>query len=602
LKNISDSSTLKVLRNFPLFLSCKAILNLLTELENRSSSLFLNLISFKKAFCMSERYTERMQEIWSRCQEEARPYSPELFLYCLIKNTEKSIRSVSEGLALSILKNLQAPLDKIQKRLQEHLQEFSSPFPLEENHSFSTPSMKKFLLLLSEETQETQGKITSFHLLQALLKMETFASHLLQEQGISLAKIHCEKEKILQLLQGNWSFSEEDHIEEGYPLWFSKKISFFSYLQFPIQFFFFFMWPLFWTIGCLTFGQYSLIAMIWIVLIFSTFFSFGKKFRLTFSWFDKTPLLSLFLHPFRDFYNYYFQYPPRPFFLYLFYPVLFPFFLLFSPSSRQEFFIFMKIVILIMVVLLLETLVFYPSLYPPYLQFSDALSILGYQFLAFGIIMIFSVMPTISTSFSFSFSGRKISLVLFTFMALGFSLLGIFTFTQILSLQNYPKAISSNLLQKRIYKKNFQEDLKSFSCQILNPARLQSFDPCSVEGVSPQESATEFLQDQVKKLVPSDEEKAFHFFSVSFKNKQGTLETWGGIGMNISENSYFRPLILVSPQNQSYYSWKALPEELQKQFVIISEPLPSENKIRSWNELRYAGLLEEFQSIWDLGN
>ncbi|NUM36120.1 MAG: TM2 domain-containing protein [Candidatus Brocadiae bacterium] len=209
--------------------------------------------------------------------------------------------------------------------------------------------------------------------------------------------------------------------EAPLPAW-AKESSFFGLLELPFQIMFFLFFPGILVIFAVLLHQIEFAIMIVVLLALVGLLGSFQKTLLQYPFLDKIPALGDAISIVTDLHKFYYNNKPRSFLYYLFYPVSGFIGILFSEKSRIEFKLYLKILGSLLLVLIIDTIFSYSSLYPPHLDWKDAIFIIFLQLIMMFFALLSLVIPMVSTSFQWNLQGRKRTSQFFTFLGLSLAI------------------------------------------------------------------------------------------------------------------------------------------------------------------------------------
>ncbi|WP_372366702.1 TM2 domain-containing protein [Candidatus Uabimicrobium sp. HlEnr_7] len=330
-----------------------------------------------------------------------------------------------------------------------------------------------------------------------------------------------------------------------------------SYLEFPFRLMFFFFAPMLFTYIALAQGNWELILVMAVILIATSFIYSVQRIIHFHPEIEKIPLLSDALSTFKKLHAYYMENKPRNFLFYVGYFVFGFLSMPFSKKTREEFSLYKSIIFGIFALLILETVLSYNSVYPPYLNVQEALGVLLAEFFLLFFMIISFMMPMVTTSFSLSLSGKHNMLRFLTFIGIGFSiLLAVFAYTKGDLSESASMADTMNF-EARMKNKDFRTDITTSSEMFLSYYGQKSkIKQVASVNIHVDESMTELYRRNLEGFVAGNETALVHVFVIE---QPGEHLVFG-----IRYNN--RILFLVDHSGEVYKNWRRVPQVIQDMF------------------------------------
>lgn len=312
----------------------------------------------------------------------------------------------------------------------------------------------------------------------------------------------------------------------------------------------------------------------------------------------QVPVLGDAVEIMKKLHEFYYKNKPGSLTFYMLYPITAPMFFLFSKKTRREFAIYWKIIVGVALVIIIETIFSYPRLYPPHLQWSDAVFLVVIQLLLTFFMVTGYLMPMVSSSYLLNFSGHHKALRLFTAAALVFAVpAGIFTYVNQQSNITY---LSSQRLMARLDKESFQKELTTNTDMFLKYHRdkLKKPLPTDKKKALVHPYLTKKYQRQLGAILVDDETNAFQvvvFGVVKIDKITGFRQSYLSLGIKILDGTRPYFLYVTDDKGKLYRNWEKCPRELKKAIQATEKDTSG----KEWKPLEVyrAGLLDEFEKI-----
>lgn len=322
--------------------------------------------------------------------------------------------------------------------------------------------------------------------------------------------------------------------------------------------------PMVVVVFAVLFKQWTLLAVMVGILLFTNFLDHVRQLlEHREEQIKKLPFMKQVIKHFNGFYDFYIENRPRGFLFYLFY---FPFGFLtlaFSGRSREEFKLYLRVFAAISAALIVGTLSSYKDVYGSYVPVSIMISYLIANLLILFIIVLLYMMPTMTTAFAFSLSGRRKVLMPITFVSMMLAgLVGIVGYTQE---RGGVTIINRSILQEKFKRKGFVQEFTVLSHMFLS---------YEVKRIKPQKalwSHRKELRDRFRgyaaKLAAGSQRNAFHI--LQFQPASGG-KPWLVLALRSSRQVGL--LYAMAPDGRIYRAWKTLPGQIQK--AMLRQKLP----------------------------
>ncbi len=346
-------------------------------------------------------------------------------------------------------------------------------------------------------------------------------------------------------------------VEEEVPLpaWTEER-SFMGCLELPIQILFFLFLPALLVLIAVLLHQIEFAVMIVVLLaLIGLLGSFQKTLR-HYPFLDKMPAFGDAISIVTDLNKYYYENKPKFFLYYLFYPILGFLSLPFSEKSRTEFKLYLKILGSLLLLLIIDTIFSYSSLYPPHLDYTDAIFIIFLQLIMMFFVLIAFMIPMVSTSFKWNLQGRKKTSQFLTFLGLSLAVIvGVYGY---MKEKEEVSIISDTLLQERFKKESFRQELAQASEMFLLYHAKQEI-PENSEDVFYHKAWTEKYRRLIGTIAVDDEVNAFEV--IVMKGISPGEDGWIGLRLNLRKKS-LQFLCFIDSQGNFYDTWQSLPEKI----------------------------------------
>lgn len=366
----------------------------------------------------------------------------------------------------------------------------------------------------------------------------------------------------------------------------------------PLKMAFVILGPFIFVLGVVLLNQLELAFLGLIILGITGFMGSAEKLQKYIEKYpalEKLPVVGDAVETMKKLYQFYYENKPRSILFYAFYPITAPISLLLSSRTRREMSLYSKILLSIGLVAIIETLLSYSSLYPPFLTWRDALWLVFLNLLATFFVVTCFMMPMVSTAFSLNFSGHHKKLRTLTAIALVISIsAGIHSYL------NTRKAISftgAMRLSARLDKDAFRKELKESVTMFLRYYLRDLGEPLPSKGepclVHP--TLTEKFRRHISSLAVADESNAFTVIVFHYntpKENTGFDESRIGLGIKLVDGTKYFLLYLMDGKGKLYSSWEDAPSVLRSPFVAIEK----DESGHEWKarEIMKKGLLTEY--------
>jgi uncharacterized membrane protein len=344
---------------------------------------------------------------------------------------------------------------------------------------------------------------------------------------------------------------------------------------------------------------YLAILMLVIMLATSFIGTSYQMFQKHQSYLEKIPVLREISKSFQSFLTYYYHNKPRSFLFYFFYPIIGLPMLLFSASARQEIKLYLRLITVIAVALMVETVISYGDIYPPHLKIDDAILLIFVQlFIIFGAVVSYMI-PTATSAFALSLSGRHKSLQYVTIGVVIFSvILGVTIFMQ--EQERGVGFISSQILDTRMDKPTFREALTEASDMFMLYHNNRAKPKAERHAVVRDQELTDKFRYHIGGLAVRDESQAFSILLLNptdtdiaspdrHRYQAEDNSTWFAVHLALEQHR--RLLYVMDPNGRIYRLWKDLPPTIQNLFVIQAQ-ISTEDK-GLINRLSERGLIDD---------
>lgn len=349
--------------------------------------------------------------------------------------------------------------------------------------------------------------------------------------------------------------------------------------------FLFFQWaPIFFVITCVMINQPFLLVLLLLMLTLTGLLSRPAQILARCPWLARVALVGDGLKMLGNIHDYYHDNPPRSFVYYLFYPVTAPVAALVTPAARREARLYAGILGTIFFAILVESVLTYRSVFPPFLSIADALVwVIVRLFFSF-LLVLGLLVPVAATTFSYRHAGKKWRLRVLTAVGLLSAVVSV-TYHYVTTGTNI-SFLSSEHLALRLTRPAFRDALRE-STEVFLGHYVQRL-PAAGATPATQEELTAKYRLAIGKLAIDDEARAFSVFVLPVQG-----QTWLGVRLVYNENTNRPPLLLalVDPHGRCITAWRRLPADIQARFQI--EPYA-----RSDAALLYVGaaaLLDDLQ-------
>lgn len=305
---------------------------------------------------------------------------------------------------------------------------------------------------------------------------------------------------------------------------------------------------------------------------------------------QRIPFLTTVLTTIRSFQDHYTEHKPRSVIYYLFFPIVgFPM-MLFSKKARAEFRVYWAIILLLGSGILWDAVNNYSLIYPPYTGPRE-LFIYTIGSLFFVLILSTSMtMPTVTTSFYLSMTGRQRTLRIIA------GITALFTFSiAFVAYRERTQWVSprANItLPAKLEHERFRRELRPLvEMFTLYYAPRNSLELCARQGVLYSEEQTYLLRRSLAGLFRPEERPALHLLHIC--PTEGRVRPWLALLVtpDIMGNKDKACLIYLSaPSGTLIERWHQLPPLLQQQFHF--GPVPQAPKYRP-HQITHPLLLED---------
>lgn len=329
---------------------------------------------------------------------------------------------------------------------------------------------------------------------------------------------------------------------------------------------FFLLAPVLFGVTCVMVNQPFLLVLLIVIAGLTAFAASPTSIVTNFPWLEKLPLLGSALKTLNQLNDYYRDNRARSLLFYLFYPITCPVFAIFSSSVRKEFRLYLGIITAILTALLIEGIVSYSAVYPPYLTVTDAAVWIIVRFLFSIALVLCFLVPVATTSFSYKQAGwtwrlRTLSCIglVSTVFAVAFCYL---------SFRTNISLLSSEHLLLRIKNPAFRAELREATEMFLSyHARRTALS--SDDTLSPQVELTKKFQVLVGKLAVRDEAKGFNVFTVP-DEKDPARACWLCVRLRFNDAAVHAPTLIAAldPQGIFHSTWQSLPDSVKVRFQV----------------------------------
>jgi hypothetical protein len=227
----------------------------------------------------------------------------------------------------------------------------------------------------------------------------------------------------------------------------------------------------------------------------------------------------------------------------------------------------------------------YNNIYPPFLNQDDAFEIVIFQAILLAMVFFSLLMPTVSTCYAFSLSGRNFVVKIFTASAIVFSA-AVGNHVMEHKQESDLSSLNAFLVQKRLSKEPFEKILKNKTIPFFQDLEKKD----KLKDLAHLKISSPFTQDFQKLLdfMPSKEKAAYQVFGLRHKTNNDEF-IWVGLWLKYRASSD-PELLYLYKDGQLYTSWYSLPQVIQRFFS--REPDDGRFYLSSFS------LIEEHQRFW----
>ena len=301
--------------------------------------------------------------------------------------------------------------------------------------------------------------------------------------------------------------------------------------------------------------QYQLLAVVLVTLVIVSVLGGGHGLLERYPLLGRIKLLGGVLRLTGDLDAFYRAHPPRSFILYSIYPLYALIGSIASPIVRREVLLHLRLMLVVTILILLDLAASYGKLYPPYLSWKDALSLLGIQLGVVVVLSLIYLMPMVTTVYAFASSGKHWLMRGFVLGSVLLSIpLGVVTYLQTRDSMGW---LERGRLSARLEKPLFKQHLREETEMYLNWASEHgAYDGIGDKPVMVPSGA---FQRMVQGLVPGTEDRALSIVAL-----RGPGGVWTALRMLQSKRPYL--LIVRAPRGSVATHWAQLPPAIQESF------------------------------------
>lgn len=332
-----------------------------------------------------------------------------------------------------------------------------------------------------------------------------------------------------------------------------------GYLEFPIQIGFFILAPIIFVIFAALLKKPEL-ALIFVVLIIASIFlksvlRASKEYEML----ERLPVIGAALVTLNELHEFYSLNKPRSFTFYILYPIIGPFAMLFSSSIRREFWLHLRVFGPIGLLIFVQT--GYEYIFIPHLTWTEVAVHAILMIILVNILIMFVLIPIVTTSFSLNLSGKKFRLGLLMALALLFTIpfgIGAFGYTYGYIGKNYTtiSLLSNEILKDRMKKENFNILFNEASDMFLSYHHPEE----SKADITVDMHLTKKYRDHIAGIAIGDQMNTFSI--IVFKNGN---DLWYGVRY---EHEKILLYLYNTKSRRFFHSWKNLPQSVQAKFTL----------------------------------
>lgn len=351
---------------------------------------------------------------------------------------------------------------------------------------------------------------------------------------------------------------EHEELQEGPILapWAEEgKTGFFFNLQLLIGSVFYLFAPMILVAVAILFQQWALMVIMVGILLFTNFLEQVRGMLATHEeQIKKLPFMKETVKHFYGFYEFYMEEKPRGFLYYLFYfPVGF-ITMIFSERAREECKLYMRIFGAIAAALIMGTLSSQKELFGSYVPFAKIIQLIIVNLILMFLVIVLYMMPTMTTAFTLSLSGKRRRLRGLTFVALSIALLiGAVGMSQE---RNAVSFSSRSILLEKFRNKTYQQEIQQLAEMFLRH-QVKQVRPQS-QPWAYQSALTDRLRTYTKTLASGNQSNAFHILSLQRGHAKGA---W--LFLLYKTNREKTLFFGCAPNGWIARSWQALPKDVQ---------------------------------------
>jgi len=303
--------------------------------------------------------------------------------------------------------------------------------------------------------------------------------------------------------------------------------------------------------------QWTLMAVMIGILLFTNFLDHVRQIlEQREEQIKKLPFMKELIKHFNGFYDFYMEHRPRGFLFYLFYfPVGF-LWLTFSKLAREELKLYLRVFAAIAAALLLGTVSSYKSVYGSYVPVGMMIGLLVANLVILFLVVLLYMMPTMTTAFALSLSGRRKVLMPITFVSMLLAVLvGAVGFFQE---RDGVTIISRQVLQEKLKSEKFVGDLTSLATMFL---RYEVGRQKPKKALWHNDKALrERFRGYASRLAAGDQANGFFVFQL--QPRPAPAKPWLVLVLRTAAKPIC--LFVASPRGRVYKSWGKLPAYVGK--------------------------------------
>lgn len=353
------------------------------------------------------------------------------------------------------------------------------------------------------------------------------------------------------------------------PSWVTEETleqTFFSVLEFPLQILFFMFAPIIFVLLAAVLKRPELAVILVFLLLVGVFLRSMLRAIKEYEELERVPVIGEVLKTLIKLHEFYSQNKPRSFVFYILYPIIGPFAMLFSSSVRKEFWLHLKAFGPIALIIFVQT--GFEYLFIPHLTWTELAMHALLMIILINIMIIFVLIPVVTTSFSLNLAGKKFRLGLLMALALLFTIpfgIGAFGYTYGYLGNDYQtiSLLSNEILKDRMKKEKFMTLFHEANDMFLSYYHPQN----SKKEVTVDLKLTKKYRDHIAGIAIGDQNNAFSVIVFEVLTG-GSSQTWYGVRY---ENEKVLLYLYNVRTKVFYHSWSDLPKNVRAKFMLEKE-------------------------------